>query len=910
MKLFKRVTALLLVLAVFPFTAFAEEDAASAKPEQRHNEEACKFLTALDIIDDTFEFQFGKEISRMEFARVVLKAAGYDAEDYVFKGVFDDVTEDNEYAGDIEMLYELGIVSGDGKSFAPARNVTAMEAVIMLLRAAGYSDIVNANGGYPDGYLKIARSEGLLKNVPSLDRFIGDDMVVMVYNMLMLNTIDISKPGTFKFDEDETVLSKRHSVYYRKGVVTENGITALSSKSTIKKDEVCVDTGTEKVVMSVGDTDIDEKLGYSVVAYYRYDEHNDKSECVYYEYKSKNTIKEIDITDVESFSSSKMEYNEGTRTRRLNIGGASVIYNDAYYKGTMLSAASFAGKVGKITLIDNNSDSDYDIVNIEAYDTYLVGNAVAGEYFVFDKITGAKVELSDEDADKYELSMADGKDAVFGDICEDIVLSVAMSAEASDAKTVKVILSSTRASGAVTRSYSEDGKNFIELDGVAEYVVLDRVTTIPQAGTGVTLLLDAFGNVCNIETSFLADTQYGFMIGCKRVTKDNKVLVELYTRNGAIERIPIAEKVKIDGTVYRNYQGAESYISGISNHPVSGGVMPSGVMPIRYKLSENGEIRMLDTPELGTSEDPNSLTLMAAKSTVYSASTFGYAVPINGNTTVLRITTPDRTKKEFYEQADRYEFVGTSVFRERKVYTYNAYKLDPGSEYADLIIYFSSSGFDYDTSLTVVKDCDAKEYDETDGEIYTVFRGISAGKNIECYIAKDYEDTFNSLGLKQGDVIRCVYDHDDRLCDVDGPIFSYNSATRTMEAGASGDSTNDVAKIKNQETSAIVMMGDVKMRKEGLIKMYHQVWGNTYPAVTSYSAIVGGEGREAFLLNIDGTVPITVYDVEKSGKDAVYSGTYDDIIAMDNDYARHSVVVLRFRSNALQEAVVINNMYK
>ena len=910
MKLLKRVTALLLVLAIFPFTAFAEGDTASEKTEQRHNEEACKFLTALGLIDDTFEFQFNKEISSMEFARIVLKAAGYNAEDYTFKGIFDDVTEDNEYAGDIEMLYELGIVSGDGTSFAPARNVTAMEAVIMLLRAAGYNEIVNANGGYPDGYLKIARSEGLLKNVSSLERFIGDDMVVMVYNMLMLNTIDISKPGAFKLDETETVLSKRHSVYYRKGIVTENGITALSSKSTIRKDEVCVDTGAEKVVMSVGSTDIDKKLGYSVAAYYRYDESQDKSECIYYESASKNDVREIDITNVETFSTSKIEYTEGARTRKVNIGGAAVIYNDAYYKGAMLSAASFSGKVGKITLIDNNGDNDYDIVRIEAYDTYLVGNAVAGEYFVFDKITGTKIEISDENADEYELRMADGKDAVFGDICEDTVLSVAMSAPASDAKTVKVILSSTRASGAVTRSYSEDGRTFIVLDGINEYVVLDRVISIPEAGTGVTLLLDAFGNVCNIETSFLADTQFGFMISCKRMTKENKVSLEIYTRNGAIEKIPLAEKVKIDGTVYRNYQGAESYISGISNHPVNGGVMPRGVMPVRYKLSENGEIRMLDTPELGANEDTNSLLLMAASSNVYSSSTFGYAVPINGNTAVLRITTPDRTKKEFYEQEDRYDFIGTSVFRERKVYTYNAYKLDPKSEFADLIIYFSSSGFDYDTPLTVVKDCDAKVYDETDGETYTVFRGISAGKSIESYIAKDYEAGFLSLGLKQGDVIRCVYDHEDRLCDVDGPIFSYNSATRQMEAGASGDSTNDTSKIKNQETSAIVLMGDVQMRKEGLIKLYHQVWGTTYPAVTSYTAITGGTGREAFLLNIDGTVPVTVYDVAKSGKDAVYSGTYDDIVAMDNDFARHSVVVLRFRSNALQEAVVINNMYK
>ena len=650
-------------------------------------------------------------------------------------------------------------------------------------------------------------------------------------------------------------------------------------------------------------------LGYRVCAYYRYDEYSDKSECIYYDYETRNNVTSVDIFDIESFSADRIEYADGNRTRRLNINGAAIIYNGAYYKGEILTASSFSGKVGAVTAIDNDGDNDYEAVRIEAYDTYLVGNAAANEYYVFDKLTGARAELSEEDADFYELRMADGKDAVFGDICENIVLSVAMSAPGAEAKTVRAVLSADRASGTLTSVYEEDGRRFIVLDGLNKYVLLDRVTGLPEAGGGVTLLLDAFGNVCSVETGFLSDTQFGFMVGYKRLLRESRVAVELYTRDGKLERVPVCEKVNIDGNVFRNYQAAESYLSGISNQPVYGGIMPKGVMPVRYRLSREGEIKMIDTPELGANEDTNSLTLMAAARNVYSASVFGYAIPINGNTTVLRITTPDNTKKEYYEEADRYDFVGSSTFREKKVYTYNAYKLDPKSEYADYVVYFSSNGFDYDTSLTVVSDCNAKEYCEEDGELYTVFKGISGGKSIENHIAKEFEEEFLSLGLKQGDVIRCVFDDNDRLCDVDGPIFSYNAAAKQFETGSSSDSTNDTVRIKNQETSAVVLMGDVSMRKEGLIRLYHQVWGNTYATVTSPAEIKGDAARETFLMKIDGTVPVTVYDASKT-KDAVYSGTYDDIIAMDNDFARHSVIILRFRSNVLQEAVVINNLYR
>ena len=110
------------------------------------------------------------EITRAEFAAVLCRAMGCENEtendDLKQKNYFPDVPAEHWASGYINFAYENGAINGftDGK-FYPEEKVTDEQAVKMLIGAWGYGDEAEKNGGYPDGYLKIAKENGIFNTI-------------------------------------------------------------------------------------------------------------------------------------------------------------------------------------------------------------------------------------------------------------------------------------------------------------------------------------------------------------------------------------------------------------------------------------------------------------------------------------------------------------------------------------------------------------------------------------------------------------------------------------------------------------------------------------------------------------------------------------------------------------------------
>ena len=110
------------------------------------------------------------EITRAEFAAVLCCAMGCENEtendDLKQKNYFPDVPPEHWASGYINYAYENGAINGftDGK-FYPEEKVTNEQAVKMLIGAWGYGTEAEKNGGYPDGYLKIAKENGIFNTI-------------------------------------------------------------------------------------------------------------------------------------------------------------------------------------------------------------------------------------------------------------------------------------------------------------------------------------------------------------------------------------------------------------------------------------------------------------------------------------------------------------------------------------------------------------------------------------------------------------------------------------------------------------------------------------------------------------------------------------------------------------------------
>jgi len=163
-KVLSLVLALVMVLGSFSFVSAAPMSDIVGTA----NEDAITRLANLALLEGYPDgtFKPANNITRAEFAAVMVRAKGLDAVAATAKGLptgFADVPAYHWAAGYVGTASKLGIIIGDGKgNFKPEDPVKYEEAITMVVRALGYEQAAIAKGGYPYGYLIVAKEIDLL----------------------------------------------------------------------------------------------------------------------------------------------------------------------------------------------------------------------------------------------------------------------------------------------------------------------------------------------------------------------------------------------------------------------------------------------------------------------------------------------------------------------------------------------------------------------------------------------------------------------------------------------------------------------------------------------------------------------------------------------------------------------------
>lgn len=767
----KRIICILTAITILLSGVFVFANPAYTGISGEVYEESANLLMNLGIMFPLEDKTFGADskFTRTDAAVAIIRLLGYDEMTLPANAetecVFGDVEADYWAVEDINMAYNLGIISPDEENcFRPGDSITVAEFAKMLLCAFGYYTEATEAGGYPAGYLKMAARLDLLNGISdqSADKALNRGDAALIMNNALEAEVRIPigySDDSVRLKQQGTVLEVYLGMTKAQGVVQADFKTALSGHDVVDEGYVLIGD----VLYKNGEfVSADAYLGHNVVYYY----------------KKNGNIKELkyikindDMDDNVTFESQDdyvyrqagkvYQYtNDNNRTKEYELAdGFDVIYNNEVYNRCPVE--SMHPEVGYVEIIDNNGDKKYDVVKISEYTTHIFSRySELANTIAFEDSTVMNLE----DVEDLEVLNEFGESMELMEIPVAAVLSIALS---NSGKRCTIIVYTETIEGAF--SIMHEGKLKF---GDVEYPVLDNIyipdrENISLQDTGV-FYLDFMGNIA----AFISNNNFlriGYMTKMAELgTFANKCIARIFTRDNQFNDYNFAEKVLIND---------ESYKVATPDFYEAFGVADVNSMEdqlIRFKLNNEGEINYVETAQ----EEGDGLRI-----TVNQETKIFYTTPLTfagvhyvGNCGVFMV--PTSGKEEYYR------YTTGSRLGNKVSYTFSAYEFDDDLR-TDFVVCFMKN----DETNEISNDQNLMIFDNYEkmidhqGKPYVKINVYEKCAPVEYYAIN--EDFISIIeGLKQGDVIqvkngrdgyiiglRKIYDADDNMGMVyGGPI--------------------------------------------------------------------------------------------------------------------------------------------
>ena len=539
----KKLLALMLSMAMV-FTIGTSVMAYSDVEEGTYVSEAVTVLSNLDILNGYEDGTFKPEatITRAEMAKIVCEALVYYGMGSD-KTPFDDVEPKHWAAGYINTAASLGIINGYGNGkFGPEDTVTYEQAVKMVVCALGYEAMAADRGGWPAGYTSVAANIGLTKNMSSSVR---GDIAVLIYNALTTPVMEQTSYGSdTRYEvldgagnkEYKTILTKR-DIYIATGIVGD----------TFNKDEIKFEVTRDSKDGEFGasEKEITFLMGNSDIANYTHQEvevyvAEDDGEYTVLAVKAAKKTETFTLVsdDVKDINGNKITYYvdslNSSRTKTLTIDeNATIEYNKVALAANETLETKIEGKDDvEIVFIENDGDSDYDVVVMTEYVSAVVETVNASK----DKITlGSRTVTFDfDDSNKTYIFLDDeGNELTLADFEEDdVVAYVSDTANPKDADYLKIIkLSNSVIIGTVDSV--QNNEQIVTIND-EEYKVIDTAiwNQISTPGTEGTFYVGLTGKIVYFDGSAVVG-KYGYVIDAGTDGwNDDEIVIKMLTSKG------------------------------------------------------------------------------------------------------------------------------------------------------------------------------------------------------------------------------------------------------------------------------------------------------------------------------------------------------------------------------------------
>ncbi|MBQ7574193.1 MAG: S-layer homology domain-containing protein [Clostridia bacterium] len=746
------------------------------------NVETADFALQVGLLvpDSENNLVLADKVTRAELARIICVTMNYDTGVGTGTGFPDMSSQDALFPYAVTAV-SIGIMDAPGGAFRPNEEVSVYELVNAMIGILGYNNIMDEVT--KETVWQKAAELGLMKGAS-----LKPDMIltkgaaaIICYNAFNTDMVLWDTNGgntSYTTSKDATIFTEYWDAKKSKGIITENNRTGLSWSTHYMNDMVVIND----IGYAVGNTHADELLGYYVEYYYSEEE----NELIYVRPTSRNNTMRIKASELDKFMSDyTIKYfktEDSSRSTSVRVSPeADIIYNDSSYfefeKDGGFSA--LVPKTGYIDLIDNNADGRYDVVKIYEYKNYFVGGINREDKQIRDKIRSRLVDLDENEIDRLEINIwNENTQSAFPGDFSDISKGNTISVFADkDGNGVYAVVNNGFISGNIT-AYSQKRNTIaigeevfdISADYIRELDLGNANIKIPETGEEATVYFDYCNEISYIETDNTSK-QYAFLDHIYLDNAGEKLGFKMYTEADMWERIPAADKVKVNGTVYKSNQEAYQALGGESFY--------SDV--VRYTLNLAGELTAVEIAKnmtsasayLGYDEDNFTKDSILTNATYKSRDkelAHKYTFEL-GTTTILFISANNRGENGRLIDDEDIFVADAGYFVNDKTYSVEVY--DSDKYYMSRVLVITDTKNEpYDYNLLFVNE--NSEYANSDHEMVYALTGYLNG----AVVTYETDDKELVRGINKGDVVKMLIKSDGKTIRRAQKVASINENTK------------------------------------------------------------------------------------------------------------------------------------
>lgn len=900
------------VLFVLPMSIFAYQPAIDTADDSVVYKYKKEILTLKKLgvyaFDDLSEVDGEKKITRAEFSEYLV--AALNLAKVTDKIYFSDVKSDYWASGSINALVRLGAIDGmSGNAFAPDDYVTYAQACKMILSAAGYRGVVDAQN-YSDpllGYVTYAKRLKLSVNgLSDNDELTFADVAFMLYNGMKMHSV--LAIGDKAEVEDSTLFETYRKVYIGTGRLETYIGGSINENRCDSSDELYI--GSTKFTK---DSDIDAESLFGNLVEVTYIKNSDDDKYVIYleDYESSSDILEIKSDEVNGFdlsgyqlSYSKDEDKKSKKSAAL-LKGTIVVYNGEVSDRKLSDIVNEfvdANRYGTIKLIKTGG-SGFDLCIIKSYENFVVSTVNTDENIYY----GKAYSMSELKTDEYErVSVFDSSgNSVSFPTAKDSLVAIAASENKEYLEAVSCL---NTVSGKVSSVKSAENKITIEN---VEYELTEQCAAEnkPESllNLSVKATLDLDGKFAVVITQATDDYAFAYLT---RATArydvfDSKPILRLYLPDTVeLKDFEFADKTYIDGVSYKSDE-IEKILGAIPGTQIkkngSDYKITVSRQLIRYIANSDGKLSKIDTYNVGESESAdNSLTRGHDGETalLYNSTSTRFGMDCIYNYTNTKVVFVPQVNSDgevsvngvaTEETIDLYKGK-VNIWNDRTYYL-ESYKTNSNNFYEDVIVIRMEPSREVETAIMFKEVIDA--VDDNNQPIKQLV-GLY-GTEVKYELDSNYGDLLGDI--EAGDIIMVSTDMTRKKAITITKMFDRGTMSMINTTSNPYWYVNEFDVTGNRFRGA-----KYQLSKSFAYEMNNGIVRSTYDFY-DMSKKIKDEATVAT------SASITVYDPSRRG-DIVVKGTTSDIKTYDSVGENCSVMVSFANYGAIKCIFIYNNLPK